>query len=111
MDVRHQGDLTTQGLVEVFHNGLWVAVCYDGWGLKDANVVCRQLGFGRAFAAISYANFRRGNRKIWWTNVQCGGDESSLMECAKSGWRTYYCRQNKYAAVMCSKGEKYIMFY
>ena len=105
MDVRHQGDLATQGRVEVFHNGVWGAVCYDGWGLKDADVVCRQLGFTGALVAKAHAAFGRGNRKIWLTNVQCQGDESSLMKCANSGWGTYYCRQNKYAGVRCSTGD------
>ena len=110
MDVRHQGDLTTHGRVEVFHNGVWGAVCYAGWDLKDANVVCRQLGF-TALAAKAYAAFGRGNIKTWLTNVQCGGDESSFMECANSGWGTYYCYQNKYAGVRCrTGGKKYIVF-
>ena len=112
MDVGYQGDLATQGRVEVFHNGVWGAVCYDSWDLKDADVVCRQLGFGGALAAKAHAAFGGGNRKIWLTNVQCRGYESSLTGCTNSGWGTYYCRQNKYAAVMCSTGDKkYIMFY
>ena len=113
VDVRHKGNLATQGLIEVLHNGVWGAVCYNGWELKDANVVCRQLGFTGALAAKAHAAFGRGNRKIWFINVQCAGDESSLMECAKSRWGTYnYCPQNKYAGVRCNTGgKKYIVFY
>ena len=114
MDERHQGDLTTQGRVEVFYNGVWGAVCYDSWDLKEANVVCRQLGFPGALAATEYATLGRGNIKTWFTNVQCGGDESSLMECANRRWETYFfsCRQYKYAGVRCiTSGKKYILFY
>ena len=34
-----------EGRVEVCQDGQWKTVCNDGWGDREARVVCRQLGF------------------------------------------------------------------
>ena len=102
----NRNDLASKGRVEVFYNGIWGTVCDDYWDLKDANVVCRQLGFPGAVAADISAAFGAGKGQIWMDKVQCTGEESSLIECRNSGWGINNCNHDEDAGVMCTTGEK-----
>ena len=61
----------------MFHNGIWGTVCNDDWDIKDANVVCSQLGFVKAVETPSFYVYGTGSGQIWLDHVNCVGDESS----------------------------------
>ena len=42
------GSTVNQGLVEVYCNGQWGTVCNDLFTQKDADTICRQLGYSSA---------------------------------------------------------------
>ena len=42
--VRLHGGTWLSGIVQVFHNGVWGAVCDDKFTIEAAKVVCQQLG-------------------------------------------------------------------
>ena len=45
-DIRLQGGANNRtGRVEICNDQQWGTVCDDAWGVADANVACRQLGF------------------------------------------------------------------
>ena len=54
------GDNDSSGRVEVYHNGTWGSICDDYWDIRDARVVCRELGFLDAYSAPAFAHFGEG---------------------------------------------------
>jgi CD163 antigen len=96
-----EGHTDCSGRVEVWHEGSWGTVCDDSWDLNDAQVVCRQLGCGKAMTALKEAAFGQGTGPIWLNEVNCTGDESSLWECPARPWSQSNCGHKEDAAVEC----------
>ncbi|XP_010143459.1 PREDICTED: scavenger receptor cysteine-rich domain-containing group B protein-like, partial [Buceros rhinoceros silvestris] len=75
------GSKGCEGRVEAHHDGQWVALCDEGWGLAEARVLCRQLGCGRALSAPGGARFGQGDGRLWPNRVSCVGTETTLGAC------------------------------
>ena len=62
-------------------DGRWGGVCDTSWNINDADVVCRQLGFRKASAAIKNAVSAFGGAatgSLFITSLTCSGNESSI---------------------------------
>ena len=102
-DVRLVGGSTSvEGRVEIYYSGEWGTVCDTDWDLRDAIVVCRQLGYATAERRSSNAEFGQGTGRIWLDNVDCSGTESMLSGCFADPWGTNDCVHSDDAGVVCA---------
>ena len=97
--------------MEVNVKGEWGTINYYNWDIKDANVVCRMLGYQFAIRAgrASSLGFRSGSGPIWFRNLNCLGSERSIADCSIDTSRlytaNYYYHSHYYdAGVVCSTG-------
>uniref|UniRef100_H2Z176 protein-lysine 6-oxidase n=1 Tax=Ciona savignyi TaxID=51511 RepID=H2Z176_CIOSA len=100
-----------EGRVEVKIRRKWGAVCSDNWTIKDAMVVCRQLGLGFALHALKDVYFFPGTENvtnILMTGIQCRGDELALQFCPNDGNTLSQCGSpgrtfTPFAGVICTE--------
>ncbi|XP_047598431.1 scavenger receptor cysteine-rich type 1 protein M130 isoform X4 [Lutra lutra] len=90
------------GTVEVEIQKLLGKVCDRGWGLKEADVVCRHLGCGSALKT-SYQSYSKVKATDTWLFLSsCVGNESSLWDCQNWQWGGLSCDHYEEAKVTCS---------
>uniref|UniRef100_A0A3Q3CAQ7 SRCR domain-containing protein n=1 Tax=Haplochromis burtoni TaxID=8153 RepID=A0A3Q3CAQ7_HAPBU len=94
------GSARCSGRVEIYHNNSWGTVCDDVWDINHAEVVCRQLGCGRALEAPRSDHFGEGKGQIWLDDVSCSGIERSLTECQHRGFGLHDCGHREDAGVL-----------
>ena len=109
MSLRLQGPSSVNGIgrVEVLYNGTWGTICDNGWDLRDARVVCRQLGYLDAVRALPREEVHFGDRQIWLEAVDCTGREQGLTNCSYVGWGNSHCKQYRDAGVECTTKGKF----
>lgn len=95
------GSHRCEGRVEMFYLSQWGTVCDDAWDLRDAKVVCRQLGCGHAMAAWGEARYGRGTGYIFLDNLKCKGNEPSLLRCSHIRWDVHNCDHSEDAGAAC----------
>ena len=65
-------------------------------------MACRQLGYPVAIRKSTGAEFGRGTGQIWLDNIECTGDEKTLVECSHRGWGVNSCDHSKDAGIVCN---------
>ncbi|KAI6656892.1 hypothetical protein LOD99_16194 [Oopsacas minuta] len=97
------GTVIHEGQLQVFHQGYWGYVCDVGFGINEAMVVCRQLGFPGAIRPLSNSPFTSSNTsRIWLSSLQCNGNESNIGECDQQVWGGNLCSSNHEVGVECT---------
>ncbi|XP_037905161.1 uncharacterized protein LOC119647912 isoform X2 [Hermetia illucens] len=90
-----------EGRVEVKYRDSWGTICDDDFGNKEAQVVCRTLGF-LGEATVLKNTYGSGIGPIWLDQVSCIGNESSLEQCAHWAWGEHNCDHKEDVSVRCS---------
>lgn len=93
------------GRVEVFLNGSWGTVCDNSWHKRDADVVCRQLGYaaGSRFRCHA-ACFGQGDGEVLIDALACPRGGNKVMECKFKERGEHDCTHDRDVGVCC-KGE------
>ncbi|KAK3090315.1 hypothetical protein FSP39_010872, partial [Pinctada imbricata] len=92
------GENNHSGRVEIVRNGVLGTVCDDGWDDKDAAVICRMMGFRDGGLAKKYSP---GRGVIWLDDVECTGNETSIVDCPHRPWADHNCGHTEDAGVNC----------
>uniref|UniRef100_A0A673IX39 SRCR domain-containing protein n=1 Tax=Sinocyclocheilus rhinocerous TaxID=307959 RepID=A0A673IX39_9TELE len=96
------GEGRCSGRLEVYHNAMWGSVCDDQWDIRDAQVVCRQLGCGAALRADGNSVFGAGEGVVWMNRVECRGNEIHLWDCPVSLKNHTDCSHKEHAGLICA---------
>ena len=83
------GSSDAEGYVEALGiNGVWGGICDDEFDIKDANVICKMLGFPFAKEALAdgtaqnvYGTAPSGDTFVL-DDLGCIGNETSVFDCS-----------------------------
>ncbi|MBN3316748.1 DMBT1 protein, partial [Atractosteus spatula] len=96
------GPDSCSGRVELQYRGEYRTVCDQYWDLRDATVLCQQLGCGEAVAAPGQAWFGQGSGSRGVDVFDCRGNETHLSQCSVSSWGRAACPHGQDTGIICS---------
>ena len=96
-----------EGLLEFYYNE-WGYVCDDGWNIVASNIACRSLGFKGA-SSFQVGIVNSSLTAVFNLNdVQCVGDETSLLECSYSN--DHDCDNSEHVYLTCASGRLSLIY-
>lgn len=107
--ILNKKDNHDSGILEVFHEGRWGAVCFSNINSNyAASLACNHLGYSNGVHVQSPAfeeNTGCGQRVfgsgIWMDNVTCFGNKTNLLNCSKGPIGLHTCNDCLIAYIQC----------
>ena len=99
------GSQPNEGRVELYFNNTWGSICsyFWEWDIKEANTVCRMLGYSFAARVWGAGEFGEENGTTSVYKPQCTGAESNIIDCCNCGWgKSCNNSQHRDFGVTCS---------
>ena len=78
------GAVPWAGRLEVNVNGEWGTVCDSDFDMKEANIVCRAMGYGSAKSFQVRASYGKGVGKIHYSNLRLVHYLQCVVSCDQS---------------------------
>ncbi|XP_071886472.1 scavenger receptor cysteine-rich type 1 protein M130-like [Anas platyrhynchos] len=97
------GDSPCSGSLEVYDRDQWKAVCHSHFGAKAAEVVCRELQCGTALSVHGAAQLGEGAGPFWDRELQCVGNESTILFCPWGASKDKACTHSNGTHVTCTQ--------
>ncbi|PWA19362.1 hypothetical protein CCH79_00018335 [Gambusia affinis] len=83
-------------------NQSWSSVCEADFDQQDAEVVCREINCGSP-TVLKGGLYGEMEAPTWSPQFQCGGHESSLLDCRRSNSARNSCPLGKAVGLTCSE--------
>ena len=101
------GDGPCSGRVEVHSGEDWIPVSDGNFTLPTAQVICAELGCGKAVSVLGHVPFRESNARVWAEEFRCEGEEPELQFCPRVPCPGGTCHHSGAVQVVCS-GEMHV---
>ena len=90
------------GRVEVRPGEDWTPVSDGNFTLRTAQVICAELGCGKAVSVLGHELFRESDGLVWAEEFRCEGEERKLWWCPRVPCPGGTCHHSGAAQVICS---------
>ncbi|KAM5174132.1 antigen WC1.1-like [Callospermophilus lateralis] len=91
------------GLVEVNSGGGWTPVSDGNFTSLTAQVICAELGCGKAASVLGNLPFREDTEQVWAEEFQCEGQEPGLWFCPRVPCPGGNCPHRGAVHIVCSE--------
>ena len=92
-----------QGHIEIFHEGIWGAICDDHMNDAAATVLCKMAGYphGGKYSEIYQQLLSNKANKIWLDDLRCTGFETNVSGCNHRPWGMHDCSHHEEVGIRC----------